>query len=388
VPNTLAPIMAKILARGLVVLREFCIMPQLVNGSYAVEAARKGATIDVPVPTATTADDVAPANVPPVPTALSLKTVPIQLNNWKKSNFFLSDKDQLEIDRNQSFLPMQTNEAIRAIANAVNAAIHSSGDGVFGFQATLNSGNTGYVTPFATSDSDAVQVRKILSKQLCPLSDRRGVLDFDAEANALSLASFKDYLNTGDPEIKREGRIGRKFGIDWYVDNQVPTHTAGAITGTVTASAAAVGATQVTLNAASASGVNIGPGDILTFAGDTQTYSVGAPVVIAASNAGSVSIYPPLAVALAGTEAATISHSYVRNLVFHRDAIAFANRPLMDSTAGVDLGNFMSMQDPVSGLVMRLEVSRQYKQTVWEFDILWGNALVRPELAAIMAGAA
>ena len=269
--NTLAPIMAKILARGLVVLREFCIMPQLVNGSYAVEAARKGATIDVPVPTATSADPVAPANVPPVPTQLSLKTVPIQLNNWYKSNFFLSDKDQLEIDRNQSFLPMQTNEAIRAIANVVNAAIHACGDGVYGFQGTANSGNSGFVTPFATSDADAVQVRKILSKQLCPLSDRRGVLDFDAEANALSLASFKDYLNTGDPEIKREGRIGRKFGIDWYVDNQVPTHTSGTFTGTITASAAAAGATSVTLNAAGGAAIALKAGDIITFAGDTQT---------------------------------------------------------------------------------------------------------------------
>lgn len=379
--NTLTPIMAKILARGLVVLREFCVMPQLVNGSYAVEAARKGATIDVPVPTATVADQVAPSNVPPVPTTLSLKTVPIQLNNWYKSNFFLSDKDQLEVDRNQSFLPMQTNEAIRAIANQVNQSIHDQHWGVFGYEGTAGT------TPFSTSDADAVQVRKILSQQLCPLSDRRGVLDFDAEANALSLSSFKDYLNTGDPEIKREGRIGRKFGIDWYVDNQVETHTSGTIIGTVTASGAtALGATTVLIAAASASSATINQGDIITFAGDAQTYAAQAALTVGASSTGSLLIYPPLAVALAGTEAVTVAATHVVNLVFHRDAFAFANRPLMDSTAGVDLGNFMSMQDPVSGLVMRLEVSRQYKQTVWEFDILWGAALVRPELAARMAG--
>jgi P22 coat protein - gene protein 5 len=381
VPNTLSPIMAKILARGLVVLREFCIMPQLVNGSYAVEAARKGATIDVPVPTATVADDVAPANVPPVPTTLNIKTVPIQLNNWKKSNFFLSDKDQLEIDRNQSFLPMQTNEAIRALANAVNKNIHDQHWGVFGYVGTAGT------TPFNTSDRQAVDVRKVLSKQLCPLSDRRGVLDFDAEANALSLSSFKDYLNTGDPEIKREGRIGRKFGIDWYVDNQVETHTAGTLTGTVTASGATpVGAIVVPLAAAALSSIALKQGDIITFTGDLQTYAVQADLNVSASNTGSVAIYPPLSVALVGGETVTAVATHVVNLVFHRDAFAFANRPLMDSTAGVDLGNFMSMQDPVSGLVMRLEVSRQYKQTVWEFDILWGSALVRPELAARIAG--
>lgn len=379
--NTLSPIMAKILARGLVVLREFCIMPQLVNGSYAVEAARKGATIDVPVPTATTADDVVPSNIPPVPTALSVQTVPIQLNNWKKSNFYLSDRDQLEIDRNQSFLPMQTNEAIRALANAVNASIHDNYWGIFGFEGTPA------VTPFSTSDADATQVRKILSAQLCPLSDRRGVLDFDAEAAALSLSSFKDYLNTGDPSVKQEGRIGRKFGIDWYVDNQIETHISGTLTANVTASAATpLGATSIVLATDGTGVVALVQGDIITFAGDTQTYAVQAAASCGNSSTVAVSIYPPLAVALAGGEVVSVKATHVVNPIFHRDAFAFANRPLMDSTAGVDLGNFMTLQDPVSGLTMRLEVSRQYKQTVWEFDILWGAALVRPELAARMAG--
>jgi hypothetical protein len=46
----------------------------------------------------------------------------------------------------------------------------------------------------------------------------------------------------------------------------------------------------------------------------------------------------------------------------------------------------MSVTDPESGLSMRLEISRQYKQTVWEFDILWGVALVRPEWAVRLIG--
>ena len=42
--------------------------------------------------------------------------------------------------------------------------------------------------------------------------------------------------------------------------------------------------------------------------------------------------------------------------------------------------------DPQTGITLRLEVSRQYKQVVWEFDLLWGSKLIRPELATRIAG--
>ena len=44
------------------------------------------------------------------------------------------------------------------------------------------------------------------------------------------------------------------------------------------------------------------------------------------------------------------------------------------------------MRDPVTGLVVRLEIVRQNKQTMWEFDMLYGMKLVRPEYAARLAG--
>src|SRR5690606_26258436 len=127
-------------------------------------------------------------------------------------------------------------------------------------------------------------------------------------------------------------------------------------------------------------------GDIFTITGDPQQY-----VVLEASDLDStesvLKIAPAILSAPADNAPLTFAASDVVNLVFNRDAFAFANRPLAHSTQDLGLGNqIMSMTDPETGLSLRLEVARQYEQVVWEFDILWGVRLVRPELAVRLAG--
>jgi len=381
--NTIDNILAKILARGLLALREQAIMPRLVNGDYSSEAASKGDTIDVPIPSEVTATDVTPSNTPPTPGNSQPGKVQIQLNNWKKADFFLTDKEMVEIERNAHFMPMQMSEAIRSLANVVNEDIHAEYLGVYGLTGTAGT------TPFASTVVDATNARKVLHKQRAPRTERRGVLDYDAEANALALSPFADAEKTGSSMVKIEGEIGRKYGIDWFADDAVVTHTAGSLaaTGAVVGSTTAAGASSLDVKSASAVG-NVLVGDIFTIAGDTQTYVVQATVsAIASGTAKTLSINPPLKTAATAAAAITIVGTHVVNLAFHRDAFAFANRPLVASTQDMALGSrIMSMTDPQTGITLRLEVSRQYKQVVWEFDILWGAKLVRPELATRIAG--
>ena len=381
--NTIASIMPKILARGLLALREAAVMPRLVNGDYSSEAAEKGDTIDVPIPTAQTATDVTPSNTPPTPASKNIGKVQIPLDYWKKTDFHLTDKELVEIDRNEHFIPMQTSEALRALANVVNQSIHARYTGVYGYTGTAGT------TPFASTVVDATNSRKVLHQQRAPKTSRRGVLDFDAEANALALAPFADAEKTMSNEVKIEGEIGRKYGIDWVADDEVVTHTAGSLqpTGAAVGSTTAAGASSLDVQSAGAAG-NLVVGDIFTIAGDTQTYAVKATVsAITSATAKAVSISPGLAAIASSTAAITIKATHVVNLVFHRDAFAFANRPLVASTQDLALGSMiMSMTDPQTGITLRLEVSRQYKQIVWEFDILWGTQLVRPQLAARLAG--
>lgn len=421
--NTLANIMPKILARGLKVLRQRCIMPQLVNSDYSTEAKEQGDTIDVPIPVAVGTTAVTPAETPPAPTQTTPAKVTIPLSRWHQNEgIHLSDKDVAAINRDERFLPMQLMEAVKALADVVNlsifnefkeAYIHAAAgtvtQGVYGYAGTAGT------TPFgdAVGVASATEARKILSKQLCPKSDRRGVLDFDAEALAIALAPFSDLDKSGDQAVKIEGEIGRKYGINWYADDQVPTHTAGTVNDGATpngrtcavneagaASTRAIGVYWLNMDngaAASLTGTIL-VGDIISFAGHDQTYMVvdstqtsaqwAAGVYTAAGNAvADLEFYPPLKVAVADNEVVTVRATHVVNLVFHRDAFAFATRPLVEAMSDLQLGSkFLSMQDPVSGLVMRLEVSRQHKQTVWEFDILWGAKLVRPELCMRIAG--
>jgi hypothetical protein len=381
--NTLTNIMPKILARAVMTLREQCVMPRLVNGDYSSEAAKKGTTIDVPIPSGKTASDVTPSNTPPSPADTTPKIVQVSLDQWKSSDFHLSDKDLVEIDKNAHFIPMEMAEAIRALANAVNDHIFSYYTGVYGFTGTAA------VTPFASTVTAATNARKIMNQQRAPRTLRRGVLDYDAEANALALSPFADADKTLSAQVKIEGEIGRKYGIDWVADDAVPTHTAGTLAaiGAVIATAKAAGASTIQVNASNGSGYTLVAGDVFTIAGDTQTYVVQATVTgIGSATKSAVTIDPPLAAAVS-SEAVTIQGDHVVNMVFHRDAFAFANRPLVGNTQSMALGSqIMSMTDPQTGITLRLEVSRQYKQVVWEFDILWGAQLVRPELATRILG--
>lgn len=397
--NTLTNILPKVLARGLMSLRTRCIMPRLVNSDYGTEASKKGSTIDIPVPVAVGTTSVSPSNVLVAPTDLTPGVVQVSLDQWYQNNpIGLTDKELCEIDANEHFLPMQLEEAIKALATVVNQHIigkyKGTARGVYGV-----AGDTYGTDPFGSTQgvSGATLARKVLNQQLCPKTDRRGVVDFACEANMLDLAAFSDAEKIMSAVVKMEGEIGRKYAIDWVADDDVPTHTAGTLEAAGTAvSTNVAGNSYATITLTGGTGETLLLGDIISFAGDSQTYCVIAGTTGDYSEGvytfGSdpdtvvVSVVPDIQVSVSGA-AVTKGDSHVVNMAFHRDAFAFATRPLLDVSQDFSLGSKMlSMQDPVTGLILRLEVSRQHKQTVWEYDLLWGADLIRPEFATRIIG--
>ena len=309
--NDLSKVVDKLLAQGLLALRGTCVMPRLVNSDYSNLAAQQGASIDVPIPSAIKAQAVTPGATSQDTGDISPVAATIKLDRWMEAPFYLTDKDLMEANR--GVIPMQASEAVKAIANDVNATLLGLGRKFYGIVGTPGT------TPFSTV-VDATNARKVLNRQLAPVNDRRIVLDPDAEAAALGLSGFADVSKSGDARPIIDGTIGRKYGFDWAMDQQVPTFEASVMT-------------------------------------------EGALTVNGANEAG----------------------AQVVSLAFHRDAIAFATRPLMDSANG--LGNLtQSAVDPVSGLSLRLEVSREHKRTRFSYDILYGADVVRGELGCRIAG--
>jgi len=61
--------------------------------------------------------------------------------------------------------------------------------------------------------------------------------------------------------------------------------------------------------------------------------------------------------------------------------------PLLDTNQMGSAGHLQSTAvDEDSGLALRLTISQQYRQTQWALDALYGGAVVRPGLAAYIAG--
>lgn len=373
--NQLQDVIPQLLAQGLMALRENTVMPWLVNTDYSDTAAEKGTAITIPIPSAIQAQQVSPGNTPPNTGDISPTHATITMDKWYEAPFYLTDKEMMEVM--SGTIPMQASEAIKALANQVDKDLLSLYKEVYGFV-----GSPG-TTPFVSDTSDATAVRRVLNVQLAPPRDRRMVIDPDAEANALNLRAFQDMSFSGDARGIIEGQINRKLGFDWFMDQNVQTHTSGTLSDGVVSGAHAIGVSSVTVS--STNGGTLNQGDIITFAGHNQTYVVTSDVSINATSSASVPIRPTLKVALSGNEAVTLKDSHVVNIGFHRDAFAFVSRPLADNTDG--LGNMIvTTGDPVSGLTLRLEVSREHKRTRFSYDILYGVACVRPELACRLAG--
>lgn len=397
--NTLIDIMPKILAPALETLRENAITAQLVNNDYSGEAAKKGAVIDVPVPSAMVAQDVVPAATSQNVQDLQIDTVPIKLNNWKEVGFALTDKDVDEIM--SGAVNMQIQEAARTIANEIDKSILNLYKTVYNFTGTPGT------TPMSGGTlTDVIKARTLLNKANARLTDRRVLLNPEAEGAALGLPAFQQYLQAGTDETIRKGMIGEKLGMLWGMNQNLDymSHTAGTIA--VSGSLTTNGAPQSVATADASDpqrhnpktvhtisidnavdGGTVKVGDIFTVAGDAQTYRVVADNTVA-SNAVVVAFEPAPKVAWADGSAVTFKASHATNLVFHRDAFALAVRPFMMDpyNSEVSAAQSLTMVDPVSGIPLRLTIKGEHYRTRYSLDCLWGVGAVRPELAVRLAG--
>jgi len=383
--NVLTDVVPKVLAQGLLALRELAVTPRIVNNKSSEIAGRRGSTLDVPTSSAITAVEVAPAAYAPNAGALVPDTVPVTLDQWYEAAFDLTDRELAEVM--DGTITMQQTEAIRAIVNKVDASLLALYKKFYNFQGTAGT------TPFGSGVgiADVTGCRKWLNKSLAPMDGRSILLDPDAEAAALGVQQLASMDFTGSVEAMREGNLNRRVGFDFWMNQLLPTHTAGTISNgsakaAVTNGALTAGVQTMNIDSGTLTGTLL-PGDVFSFANHPQTYVVTNSTTLTASgNAiAGVTFDPPLKVAVGDGIAVTFRDTHLVNLAIHRDAIAFATRPLEVPMAGLNIQS-MSQVDPISGLALRVEVVREHKRTRWSYDMLWGCAVVRPGFGVRLAG--
>jgi hypothetical protein len=373
-------IVQTLVAMGLSALRERVVLPRIVNRDVEgdIVGQRLGATVNVAVPASVATRVVAPDVVPPSVPAVTPTSVPVALNQWYESPFAMDDKGLAQVQR--GIIPMQVSEAIKSLTNQIDSYLWSLTHGANGFYGYVGTAGS---TPFAADPDDLAQAIRVAEEQLMPTDeDTFLIVNPAAKANLIQQKIVSSASERGQQGSAIRGTIGEVYGVTGVMSQNVPTHTAGTdLVGAINdAGAIAAGVKTLTVDGFSAAPA---AGDIFTIAGVTGTY-----VVTSGTTTTTLNFEPGLQTALAtgdSNEVITIEASHVSNLLIQRNAMAFAMAPLIDQmVTGREM--MATAIDPNSGLSLRLEVSRQHRQTQWAFDALWGAAVVRRELGVRIAG--
>lgn len=282
-------------------------------------------------------------------------------------------------------------------------------DGTQLYQQVYNAvGNPGTVPTTALL---YLQAGQKLDEFSTPRNKRCVIVTPAMDVNAVD--ALKGLFHSG-PELARQykkGYMRSALGFEWYMDQNVRSHTAGTYSGTTLTDGANQTGNSLVSNGWASGASNLVVGDIITIAdvlavnpknrqstGVEQQFVVTSPISDTAG-AMTISIEPAMTLsgpyqtvnALCANDAAITVRSGAtgatsrQGLAFHKDAFTLG-MGILESPNGVD---FASVKyDPDLGLAIRCV--RQYDirtdQYPCRLDVLYGWLAQRPELAVRIQG--
>jgi P22 coat protein - gene protein 5 len=397
VANTLLTI-SEITQEALRILENALTFTKLVNRSYEDRFGRAGAkigdTVNVRKP---------PKYVGRTGANISLEdttetSVPVQLNKQFGVDISFSSQEMLlSVD---DFGKRYLLPAVARIANEIDkdgCALYTDVYSAAGTPATVPNTLMTYLDAGVRLDDEA-----------CPRDGQRSVV-VGAQMQATIVDALKG-LFQASAEIGKQyrgGQMGTTAGFDWYMDQNVRTHTVGPLGGTPLVNGAAQsGASLVTDGWTASAASRLKKGDTFTIAnvygvnpisGDStgvlRRFVVTADVSSDGSGNATIPISPSITatgafktVSAAPADNAAITVLGAANavspvgLAFHPDAftLACADLPVPD---GVDMASRKS--DKQLGLSIRLIRQYAISTDTWpcRLDVLYGWKTIRPELA-------
>lgn len=199
-----------IIAReALMILSKNAVMANLVHRDYSDEfVGAVGDTISVRKPATFVADEFTGEIRVQDATESSVE---VKMDKHIDVSFAVTAK-QMTLDI-ADFSAQLLAPAMQAIADKIDKGLIA-----------LESGATNRVphADGAIAPADMIAARKFLTMNAAPLADRRFVVGANAEADLLSNEMFVSAEKVGDAGTAlREASLGRKFGMDVYVDQNI-----------------------------------------------------------------------------------------------------------------------------------------------------------------------
>jgi len=323
----------------------------------------KGDTISIRRPGQFTAQ-----SAPSSSQAVSTGTVSISLSNHQEVKFEIPDKEFAYTG--QRIISDHIMPAAYALADKIDSDLNS-------LIATV---------PHAFSEGAGVAAtiagllgtRKKMFDNKVPLADQANCffeIGGKEEADLLALSAFTQWQGSGQTGVESQmtALLGRRFGFEFFSNQNRPTVTYGDLSDFAGATTAIVakGATSVPVGSLGTTDV-VKKGTILKMTSGTDLgseYAVTADVTLS-GGAGTFVVNPPTRNAMGSGDTfslgktqgettanqdSTVSATENTNVAFHRNwaALAFARLPdfqQFQTKLGVEVA---SVQDPVTGLALR-----------------------------------
>ena len=364
--------------RTLTRLTDNILFPQLCYRNYADTFQKRGDTIQIPVPVKLEAKDFNQASgvefQDDVEESVDLKldklaTVDIEYTAIQSATN-VDDLDALFIQ-----------PAADALAEKINR------DGMMLYRDV--EANTGIAGTPPNSIAAFAEATRILNENKAPQQNRYAVWSPSATSGLQQIPAIVTTSAYGTNETILTGEIGKVFGLRNFMSQAVCYHEAGSLletTNTLKITKKNDGASPTLEITASGSGsVDISGkglvrGDILY----TEGYSLLVNADCTASSTTKITV-PVSADDFARAnvnDEVSITHSHEANLVFHKEAFAFATRPLM-APAGAE--SYTVNNNGISLRVVR-SYDQKYKKDLLSMDVLYGYKTIRPELAVRYIG--
>lgn len=353
-------------------------MAATVHRGYEKSPQSKGSIIEIRVP-----DTFAAQDAPSAAQDLNPTYTQLQLNYWREVKFKLSDKELTLAD--SRIIEDHIRPAAYALAEDIDTKLNS-----------LYKDIPWFVDLSATpAVGDITGVRKILQDNRVPLTDVANMfleIDPAAEKGFLDLAAFSQDAGSGATGVNTQitGMLGRRFGFNVFTNQNVKSHVAGTtadLSLTVNNGGGyAVGDTAINLDAAGTG--TVVAGDVISFAGHSQKYSITGTFTASGNAFTGVTIFPALKAAVADDEVATLYiDSHVANMGYHRHAFALGMAPLseMGNELGAKIG---TVADPRTNLALRsrLFYDGNNSAVYVALDVLFGVKTLDSNKAARLRG--